>query len=309
MSVYIIGEVSNGKITSKTSIGKFTRDGWIGNASSLYDSASAGKLKWEGDHLLYAENRSGSKLHFGTDALYRHISTGYLKLLDSGNYNSYTPKLDGTGATGTWGINITGNANTATTASSVAWANVSGKSTATQSASGLMSASDKKKLDGIAENANNYSLPKATTSVLGGVKAAGVRDATITKTVGGTTTNRYYGVELDSNGAMFVNIPWSDTNTKVNVTLGTTTKAYLLGTSTTPTSTTQAVTAISDTGVYLDTTAGRLTAKTFNATSDNRLKENLIPFTPQKSILDLPIYKYDFISGAKGQIGCMAQDL
>ena len=32
--------------------------------------------------------------------------------LTSANYNSYTPKLDGTGATGTWGINITGNANT-----------------------------------------------------------------------------------------------------------------------------------------------------------------------------------------------------
>ena len=43
-------------------------------------------------------------------------------------------------------------------------------STATQSANGLMSAADKKKLDGIASNANNYSLPDATTSVKGGVK-------------------------------------------------------------------------------------------------------------------------------------------
>ena len=55
----------------------------------------------------------------------------------------------------------------------------------------------------------------------------------------------------------------TNTDTKVNVTLGTTTKAYLLGTSTTPTSTATAVTAISDTGVYLDTTAGKLTATTF----------------------------------------------
>ena len=37
-------------------------------------------------------------------------------LLHSGNFNSYAPKLDGTGATGTWGINITGNAATATNA-------------------------------------------------------------------------------------------------------------------------------------------------------------------------------------------------
>lgn len=56
----------------------------------------------------------------------------------------------------------------------------------------------------------------------------------------------------------------TNTDTKVNVTLGTTTKAYLLGTSTTPTSTAAAVTAIADTGVYLDTTAGKLTAGSFS---------------------------------------------
>ena len=39
-------------------------------------------------------------------------------LLQSGNFNSYSPKLDGTGATGTWGINISGNANYASTAGS-----------------------------------------------------------------------------------------------------------------------------------------------------------------------------------------------
>ena len=37
-------------------------------------------------------------------------------ILHSGNFNSYSPKLDGTGATGTWGINISGNAATATNA-------------------------------------------------------------------------------------------------------------------------------------------------------------------------------------------------
>ena len=41
---------------------------------------------------------------------------------------------------------------------------------ATTSASGLMSASDKTKLGGIAEGANNYSLPTASSSQLGGVK-------------------------------------------------------------------------------------------------------------------------------------------
>ena len=43
-------------------------------------------------------------------------------------------------------------------------------SVATTSANGLMSSTDKSKLDGIASGANKYSLPTATSSVLGGVK-------------------------------------------------------------------------------------------------------------------------------------------
>lgn len=53
----------------------------------------------------------------------------------------------------------------------------------------------------------------------------------------------------------------------------------------------------------------RVTAGSFNAMSDARLKENFQPLTPEKSILDLPTYKFDFINGAKNQIGCKAQDL
>lgn len=49
---------------------------------------------------------------------------------------------------------------------------------ATASKAGLMSAADKKKLDGIEASANKYTLTAATTSVLGGVKqAAAVSDA------------------------------------------------------------------------------------------------------------------------------------
>ena len=42
--------------------------------------------------------------------------------------------------------------------------------TASDSSSGIMSSSDKSKLDGIADNANNYSLPIASASTLGGIK-------------------------------------------------------------------------------------------------------------------------------------------
>lgn len=43
------------------------------------------------------------------------------QVLDSGNFNGYAPTLTGTGASGTWGINVTGSAG------SVAWTNVSGR--------------------------------------------------------------------------------------------------------------------------------------------------------------------------------------
>lgn len=56
----------------------------------------------------------------------------------------------------------------------------------------------------------------ATTTNLGTVKAAGVRTSAITTTQGGTTTNRYYGVEVDSNGKAFVNVPWADAVTPGN---------------------------------------------------------------------------------------------
>lgn len=60
--------------------------------------------------------------------------------------------------------------------------------------------------------------------------------------------------------------------------------------------------------VYIDTD-NNLYAPQLYLTSDKRLKENERPYKSDKSILDLPIYKYDYINGSKNQIGCMAQDL
>ena len=66
---------------------------WIGFARQAYDSAAWGTVR---------------------------------TILHSGNYNSYAPTLTGTGASGTWGISVTGNA---ATASAVGWAGVTGKPT------------------------------------------------------------------------------------------------------------------------------------------------------------------------------------
>lgn len=73
-------------------------------------------------------------------------------------------------------------------------------SAATQSVAGLMSAADKKKLDGIAEGANKYSLPLAASGTRGGVQIGFTTDA----------ANRNYAVQLSSE-KMFVNVPWVNT--------------------------------------------------------------------------------------------------
>lgn len=74
---------------------------------------------------------------------------------------------------------------------------------ATTTAHGLMSASDKAKLNGIAAGANNYTytLPAATSSALGGIKT------------GYTTSGKNYKVQLDSSNNAYVNVPWTDNNT------------------------------------------------------------------------------------------------
>ena len=68
---------------------------------------------------------------------------------------------------------------------------------------------------------------------------------------------------------------------------------------------------ISSTNGNITAANGIITAKTFNARSDKRLKENIVEYSPNKSILDLPIYSYNFISDEKKtkKIGCLAQDL
>lgn len=97
-------------------IGNSTSSGTAGNTYgrlALYSQKSAGV------YLVAADTTSWSY----TNTLPAVSGT----LLNTGNYTSYTVKKDGTGASGTWGISISGNAATATTASAVAWANVSGK--------------------------------------------------------------------------------------------------------------------------------------------------------------------------------------
>jgi hypothetical protein len=62
-------------------------------------------------------------------------------------------------------------------------------------------------------------------------------------------------------------------------------------------------------GSIVGNTSSTITSGSFTALSDMRLKENFQSLRPEKSILSLPTYKFDFINGNKNQIGCKAQDL
>lgn len=59
----------------------------------------------------------------------------------------------------------------------------------------------KNKLDGIADGANKYVLPTASSTVLGGIKT------------GYKTSGKAYALQIDSSGNGYVSVPWTDNNT------------------------------------------------------------------------------------------------
>lgn len=73
------------------------------------------------------------------------------------------------------------------------------------------------------------SLNKATTSVIGGMIPSNVLTTAVSLTsANGSTSSRYYGVQMDKDGKAFVNVPWtsvSDANIKISD--GTTTNTII----------------------------------------------------------------------------------
>ncbi len=57
------------------------------------------------------------------------------------------------------------------------------------------------------------------------------------------------------------------------------------------------------------TATGEITAASFNAQSDARLKTNIKPFDYHNSILDVPVREYDWIKSGEHAIGFVAQEL
>ena len=100
------------KLSGGTLSGNVTVNG--GSASSVFTIRRS-------PSVIAFQNSGGTSLGYlgfsgtNTPCMYTTSSIAYT-LLHSNNYNSYAPKLDGTGASGTWDISISGNASTATTA-------------------------------------------------------------------------------------------------------------------------------------------------------------------------------------------------
>ena len=96
------------------------------------------------------------------------VTSSELDLLDNftGTIASSLPKATATelGFLKTSGANLSLDGNNAFNKTDTSY------SASTTSASGLFSSSDKSKLDGVADNANNYTLPVASSSVVGGLK-------------------------------------------------------------------------------------------------------------------------------------------
>jgi hypothetical protein len=108
-----------------------------------------------GGSKIVLETNKGQITNSGTGTLFGYTADDVLAV----GHSSAALNFRGSGAAPTYnGIAISLNGHT--------------HSAATTSAAGLMSAADKKKLDGVATGANNYTytLPAATSSALGGVK-------------------------------------------------------------------------------------------------------------------------------------------
>lgn len=225
--------LSGGTIT-----GKITRSGGGSNISDRDNVAVSGLSSGQASGNSYnpvvgqkttsgywsVGNLSGDErlqFHYTTDANYaaginKSISVcvpntdGTIALtsqIPSVGNGTVTIKQAGT-SKGTFTMNQSGNTTIELTDSNTTY------SAATQSAAGLMSAADKTKLDGIATGANNYTytLPTATSSVLGGVKT-GSNITNSSGTISITKSNVESALGYTINASVPSGAKFTDTNT------------------------------------------------------------------------------------------------
>ena len=122
----LISGVAGTSLDTVTANG-FTVASYTGYSSQIWNINTGGSTGTVQMEFEYNTPTRGFKIRNRTDNT-NWSSTGWVvmttanqghisgTLLHSGNYNSYSPTLTGTGASGTWGINVTGSAATLTTA-------------------------------------------------------------------------------------------------------------------------------------------------------------------------------------------------
>lgn len=84
-------------------------DCWIGDANVANTFRVQGNQNAANGYIIFGNGDTTALGRAGTGSL----TYGGNVILNAGNYTSYSPTLTGGGASGTWGINISGNANTA----------------------------------------------------------------------------------------------------------------------------------------------------------------------------------------------------
>lgn len=94
--------------------GVLTYSPWDGTTGSTGDSSY--QLAFINETGINGSGNAGLRLRKGIDTSWG----SWVSLITSANYNSYSPTLTGGGASGTWGISVSGNAATASAASTVA---------------------------------------------------------------------------------------------------------------------------------------------------------------------------------------------
>ena len=239
------------------------------------------------------------------------------------------PTTTGSGASGTWSINIDGNAATATklqTARTVR-TNLASTSTASFDGSANITPGVTGTL-GIANGGTGLTSSPSMLTDLGSTTAANVLQASprpgVTGTLGvangGTGTSSWTSYRpIYASGATTLtyasSIYMSDALIRPTSSGGAT-----LGGSSYPWSyvyanyigsSSKKVTTVYATNVGTSSyPCTSVYATTFYATSDIRKKKNIFEYHSNGDILTLPIYKFDYKDGSgTNQIGCMAQDL
>ena len=135
----------------------------VGNTTIAADTTTDTLTFVAGNNVTLTPNAEGDSITIAsTNTVYTHPVSAGNKHIPAGGSSGQILRWSADG-TAVWGVD-----------------NNTTYSNATQTSSGLMSNTDKTKLDGIAESANNYVLPSAGSS-LGGVKTGG--DVTISSGV------------------------------------------------------------------------------------------------------------------------------